>query len=349
LWQESFGRVAAEALANGIPVLASRRGGLPEALGQAGCLFDVPERYTPQSRIVPGADEVAPWVEAILRLWDDPAHYEQERRRCLAAAEAWKPERIAVLYDEYLSGVMGLRSGPPADTAPTVSVIMPVYNGAAFLERAFRSLRAQTIAGWECVVVDDGSTDESYEICCRFSTLDPRIRPLRLSVNSGLSAARNTGLRHARGAMIAYLDCDDEFYPDHLGQIQSLAGRAEVLVFGYDLIEDRPEVANFGKTWGYDPGAGQRLLFTKKQNIVVPLGVAHQRALLDRSGLFNEKVYFEEDWDLWQRFVDVGASFLFTGRKSGLYHVRSDSLARTHRLPDAVTRGNTQLASRGEQ
>jgi glycosyltransferase involved in cell wall biosynthesis len=85
---ESFPRVAVEALINGIPVLGSRRGGLPETLEEAGFLFDVPERYTPQSRLVPTADEVAPWVETIVRLWDDEAFYAQERRRCLAAAEA---------------------------------------------------------------------------------------------------------------------------------------------------------------------------------------------------------------------------------------------------------------------
>jgi len=345
LWLETFGRVAAEALANGIPVLASRRGGLPEALEHAGTLFDIPERYTPQSRVVPSAEEVAPWVEEILRLWDDPAYYEAERRRALAAAEAWKPDRVAALYDEYLSGVMGLHTGLPAGTVPEVSVIMPVYNGAPFLERAFRSLRAQTFPAWECLVVDDGSTDESYEVACRFNALDPRIRPLRLSINSGLSAARNAGLRQARGTMIVYLDCDDEFYPDHLGRVHALASRAEVLVFSYDQIEERPQSPDIGKTRTYDPGLYQRLLFAKQKNIMVPLGAAHQRALLNRSGLFNETAYYEEDWDLWQRFVDVGASFLFVGKRCGLYHVRSDSLARTHRLPDAVTKGSTKRAS----
>jgi glycosyltransferase involved in cell wall biosynthesis len=63
--------VAVEALINGIPVLASRRGGLPEVLERVGFLFDVPERYTPESRQVPTADEVAPWVQTIIRLWDD--------------------------------------------------------------------------------------------------------------------------------------------------------------------------------------------------------------------------------------------------------------------------------------
>jgi glycosyltransferase involved in cell wall biosynthesis len=106
LWWESFCRVAAEALLNGIPVLASNRGGLPETLHEAGFLFEIPEQYTPQTRLVPTAAEVAPWIETILRLWDEEALYEQERRRCLAAAEAWRPERLLPRFEEFFAGVI---------------------------------------------------------------------------------------------------------------------------------------------------------------------------------------------------------------------------------------------------
>ncbi|HEX8203052.1 MAG TPA: glycosyltransferase, partial [Isosphaeraceae bacterium] len=71
LWQESFGRVAAEALANGLPVLASDRGALPETLGGAGIVLPLPKGCTPTRGEAPTADEVALWVAAIERLWDD--------------------------------------------------------------------------------------------------------------------------------------------------------------------------------------------------------------------------------------------------------------------------------------
>jgi glycosyltransferase involved in cell wall biosynthesis len=106
LCPESFPRVAAEALLNGLPVLGTRRGGLPEVLAEAGFLFDVPERYTPASREVPTAAEVAPWVETIIRLWDDPAFYEEQRRRCLAAAEAWRPERLLPRFEDFFRAVL---------------------------------------------------------------------------------------------------------------------------------------------------------------------------------------------------------------------------------------------------
>lgn len=94
LWEETFGRVPAEALANGLPVLASTRGALPETLGGAGFLFDIPARYTPDALDVPGAAEVAGWVDAIERLWDDEAFYQAHRARALERAQVWNADRL---------------------------------------------------------------------------------------------------------------------------------------------------------------------------------------------------------------------------------------------------------------
>jgi glycosyltransferase involved in cell wall biosynthesis len=105
LVRESLARVPVEALLNGIPVLASRRGALSETLAECGYLFDVPERYTPESRSVPSADEVKPWLETIERLWDDPAFYAAESSRCLRAAATWSPERLLPRFESFLSDV----------------------------------------------------------------------------------------------------------------------------------------------------------------------------------------------------------------------------------------------------
>jgi glycosyltransferase involved in cell wall biosynthesis len=102
VWDEAFGRVAAEAMINGIPVLASRRGALSETLAEGGILIDVPDKFTPALREVATPEEVAPWVEKIIQLWDDPVYYAQERQRCLKAAEAWRPERLAARFDALL-------------------------------------------------------------------------------------------------------------------------------------------------------------------------------------------------------------------------------------------------------
>ena len=72
LWRETLGRVAMEGLANGVPVLASDRGALPETLGDAGFAFTIPEQFTPENAALPSARDVAPWVAVIEKLWDEP-------------------------------------------------------------------------------------------------------------------------------------------------------------------------------------------------------------------------------------------------------------------------------------
>ena len=94
LWNESFGLVAAEAMLNGIPVLASNRGGLAGDDRRRRLLFDIPARYTPETRDVPTAEEVEPWVETIIRLWDDPAEYERWSRAARERAQQWHPDRL---------------------------------------------------------------------------------------------------------------------------------------------------------------------------------------------------------------------------------------------------------------
>jgi glycosyltransferase involved in cell wall biosynthesis len=107
LWRESLGRVPIEAMANGIPVLASDRGALPETLGDAGFVFTIPDRCTPASGVVPTAQEVAPWVAVIERLWDDPEFEAEHRRRALAEARRWDGERLAQQYENFLHSLCG--------------------------------------------------------------------------------------------------------------------------------------------------------------------------------------------------------------------------------------------------
>ena len=96
--------------------------------------------------------------------------------------------------------------------APTFSVVIPVYNGAGTIARAIESVLAQTYAASELIVVDDGSTDETARVVAEFGQ---RVTYLHQE-NAGVSAARNNGVRRAKGEWLAFLDADDWYYPDRL-------------------------------------------------------------------------------------------------------------------------------------
>jgi glycosyltransferase involved in cell wall biosynthesis len=99
------GRVAIEAMANGIPVLASDRGALRETLGNAGFVFTIPERCAPGSNAIPTAHEVAPWVATVERLWDDPRL--EAGHRAMARDEAKRCDRdtLAGQYERFFEDV----------------------------------------------------------------------------------------------------------------------------------------------------------------------------------------------------------------------------------------------------
>ena len=123
---------------------------------------------------------------------------------------------------------------------PKVSVIVPTHNRADLLPRAVDSVLAQTYGSYEMVIVDDCSADNTQDVIAGFS--DPRIRSFRHDRNRGQSAAINTGIAHARGEYIGFLDDDDEWLPTKLeGQVALLEASSPdvALVYGWmDRVDD---------------------------------------------------------------------------------------------------------------
>ncbi len=145
LWWENQPLVAVEAMANGIPVIGSDRGGIPETLGDAGIVLPLPDRITQATRMLPTAEEVEPWVQAVIRLWDDAEFYEEHRQRALVEARRWEPEVLGSRYIEFFDG---LKPGPkpkpiiPPGRAKSV-VLVPYLNVIEReCEEALRGLEA---------------------------------------------------------------------------------------------------------------------------------------------------------------------------------------------------------------
>ena len=126
---------------------------------------------------------------------------------------------------------------------PLVSVMMPSYNSAHTLPLALASLAAQTYENWECVLVDDGSTDDTREIAGAFK--DPRLRYFRFERNMGRGAARQKALDEARGDYLCMLDADDWYYPRKLErQVAAMEAEPQAVLISCGMcitdLSDRP-------------------------------------------------------------------------------------------------------------
>lgn len=115
---------------------------------------------------------------------------------------------------------------------PSISIIVPVYQAEAYLEKCIESVKRQTFQDWELLLIDDGCTDRSPRICDRYAAEDDRIRALHKKKNAGVSEARNWGLREAKGDYIAFLDSDDGFEPQALETLWSLREQTDADTVG---------------------------------------------------------------------------------------------------------------------
>lgn len=125
-------------------------------------------------------------------------------------------------------------------TTPTVSIVVPLYNKAPFVERCVASIRAQSMGDFEVIVVDDGSTDSSHDDFRRACEGDARFVLLR-QPNGGVSRARNAAIARARAPLVAFLDADDEWDPGYLRAVVDVAARhpdAVIVGTAYTVIYD---------------------------------------------------------------------------------------------------------------
>jgi glycosyltransferase involved in cell wall biosynthesis len=132
---------------------------------------------------------------------------------------------------------------------PLISIIVPVFNAQMFLESCLNSISVQTFKEWECICVDDDSTDGSLDIIQKFSATDPRFRVIR-QTNGGPGTARNNGLSKARGEYFTFIDADDLVHREMLGKLLqlSLKYESDLVVCGFQRFFSDSEFDSSGRT-----------------------------------------------------------------------------------------------------
>jgi glycosyltransferase involved in cell wall biosynthesis len=188
--------------------------------------------------------------------------------------------------------------------APPVSVVIPTYNRAPLLARSLRSVLGQSYGEFEVIVVDDGSTDGTAGVVAGFD--DPRLRYVALARNAGAAAARNVGIRLARGKFLAFQDSDDEWVPSKLSKQMAAFGRGPAAGPGV-VYSDMQRVWRDGST-AYLPAPdvlpGRLVGGPERFYQVCDLGVQSaviRREWLDAAGHFNEELPALEDLEMFIR------------------------------------------------
>ena len=186
---------------------------------------------------------------------------------------------------------------------PAVSIIMPVYNGEAFIREAIDSILLQTFKDFEFIILDDGSTDNTASIILSYA--DSRIKYIKNEKNIGIAKTLNIGLKHARAPLIARMDSDDIAYPDRIKiQLDHLHKHPEITVCGTAIeINEQPYKLVVPPIKHEEICA--HLLF--ECCLYHPTTVFRKNIIMSKGG-YRQAFSGAEDYDLWQRlsvFPDI--------------------------------------------
>jgi GT2 family glycosyltransferase len=209
---------------------------------------------------------------------------------------------------------------------PVVSVVIPAYNVAEYIGQALDSVFAQTFASFEVIVVNDGSPDTPE--------LERVLEPYRNRVvyirqeNRGVSGARNTGMKVARGEFYAQLDPDDVWEPNYLAvQLEMLRETGADLVYPNAIFfGDGPEVGRLFMDLCPSTGDVTAEKLMRFECTVMTSVTARREALL-RAGMYDEAIKTAEDFDLWLRVALQGSRIVYHRQPLVRYRQRAESLS----------------------
>jgi glycosyltransferase involved in cell wall biosynthesis len=211
--------------------------------------------------------------------------------------------------------------------SPVVSVIIPAYMAAPYIQETLQSVFAQTFEQFEVIIVNDGSPDTA-EFEAVVAPFRSRVIYLKQE-NRGVSAARNRGLSLARGEYVAFLDSDDIWEPDYLEvQLGFLERDAQAAV-----VYPNARIFGLGPHVGKEymdlcPSEGEvtfESLISQRCNVMVSVLV--RRNALIKAGLFDETLRSSEDFDLWMRMVNSGERIIYHRQLLVRYRHHPDSLS----------------------
>jgi glycosyltransferase involved in cell wall biosynthesis len=310
--RETFGIGTLEAMAAGVPVAGWRYGGQEEIVieGETGYLAEYGDY-----------DALAGAIRRCL------AERDRLSKNCISDIQArwqWKDKigQYAALYHRVYHDFKQQR--------PKVSVIVTCHNLARYLPDALGSVLQQTATDWECLIIDDQSTDITEQQCAGWmkAANDTRFRYIKTPSNLKLSGARNYGASHAKGKYILFLDADDMLNPNALDILSNALDNATNIhvAFGHlDTVNDRGEDRKRNQ-WPGDRFDWHAQIAHLNQ---LPYAAMMRREVFERSGGYRARDWRAEDASLWTRLSSFGVRIAkVTDESTLIYRLRSDSKSR---------------------
>jgi glycosyltransferase involved in cell wall biosynthesis len=222
------------------------------------------------------------------------------------------------------------------------SVVVPAYNAAPTLAETLDAIQTQTFGDWECVVVDDGSTDDTLQIAAEFAAIEPRIRLVHQE-NQGTAGAYNAGVSSATGDFVVICSADDILLPEHLSRMSAFIDSED----GYDIYSSNGYVWRPGESRElcYGPGQGERIHSLELADVIrrcfFGVGAVYRRDLYAAVRGYRLGV-FGEDYDFWLRAMASGARHRYLPEPLSLHRVSPTQ--KSARL-EAVYRSDIRLIS----
>ncbi len=207
-----------------------------------------------------------------------------------------------------------------------VSIVVPVYNAAKYLEECIASVFSQSFDDWELILVDDGSSDGSGLIIDRMAEADPRVKAIHRA-NGGMSAARNTGIAAARGEFMYFLDADDVLHPDALKLLfKAFENEGVGMAIGGAVIG---KSCRFKKSNGCDfiimsPEDAIADSLYQKNILHAPWGKIYRRKLMEKVGFTDGLCY--EDLDFFYRYCLLCDKVAYTPASLYFYRQHAESV-----------------------
>lgn len=215
---------------------------------------------------------------------------------------------------------------------PLISIIVPCYNQAQYMDECLQSVLDQTYMNWECIIVNDGSPDKTEEVAEKWLDKDSRFRYL-VKENGGLSSARNFGLERSTGSWIQFLDCDDFIHSEKFSKSIALIDENRNLILGnFEMIAEGMVTPPFCDITKY-PITLENLILQWDVDFNIPIHCPIFKKESIGNIRFNEQLKAKEDWLFWiEFFKQKEISYHIINEPLAFYRHNSQSLSKNFKL-----------------